>query len=113
MKVEAFCLCAALCALPGAARGDDSGTVDLPDRNVVGKKPGSRFDEIRDRSRSVLEFRPSIKARDPNVAAEFVGERMLPGAQTWMYPAGSGYPPPVMTDAQAQDGRFSMEVSLK
>jgi hypothetical protein len=96
-----------------AAASEEPGPVELPDRTVVGKKPSSRFEAIRQRSRAVLEFRPSVRARDPNVLAEFAGERLVPGAHVWMYPAGSGYPPPAMTDAQAHEGRFSLEVALK
>ncbi len=87
--------------------------LDLSDLTVVGKRSNSRFDEVRHRSRSILEFRPGMKARDPNLVAEFVGETMLPGAIIWMYPSGAGYPLPAMTDEQAKEGRFSMVLVLK
>lgn len=104
-------LLAALALARPALAAED--TLELAPRNVKGKKERSRFDEIRNRSRDVLEWKPSRRAKDPNVIAEFVGEATIPGAQIWMYPAGAGYPLPGMTDAQAHTGRFALEMTLK
>ncbi|MDB5048786.1 MAG: cellulose-binding domain protein [Fibrobacteres bacterium] len=107
-----FLLGISLCAASLAA-AQDTASVELPTKTVIGKKNASKFHGIRDRSRDVLEYQIRRKNRDPNVIAEFVGEGVIPGAQVWMYPAGSGYPLPGMTDAKAHSGRASLEVVLK
>lgn len=92
-------------------------TLQLEGKSVRAKKrpsfPKSGFQEMRNRSASVLNFRKKVRLRDPNVAVAFVGETMVPGAQVWMYPAGSGFPLPSMSDKQARDSRFALEVTLK
>ncbi|MDB5105255.1 MAG: cellulose-binding domain protein [Fibrobacteres bacterium] len=100
-------------SLPVWSDTDDA--LRLPDRAVTGQSGGthSSYSEMRERSRKVLNFRPKIKTRRPNIAAEFVGESVIPGAQIWAYPDGGGYPAPAITDFQAQDGKYSLEVSLK
>jgi hypothetical protein len=88
--------------------------VQLPDRSVTTRGGiHSSFNDFKSRSRAVLNFKTKVKKRNPNVAVTFVDETVVPGAQIWMYPDGSGYPLPSMTDAQAKDGKFSFEVSLK
>jgi hypothetical protein len=91
----------------------DTTEVDLPGVKIMGKRPDSRFQRIRDRSKGVLEYQVGRKWRDPNLIASFVDETTIPGAQIWMYPAGSGYPLPAMTDGKAYDGKASLEVVLK
>ena len=106
----------ALGVSPGGAHWasqSDPGDVELPDRTVTGKASKSKFGEMRNRSDAVLRFRPKAKKRNPNIAAAFVGETPIAGAQIWMYPDGSGYPAPTMTDAQAKEGKYSLQVVLK
>ncbi|GEM_PF-5958126 len=93
----------------------DEDALRLPDRVVTGQGGGthSSYSKLRDRSKGVLNFRAKVKSRRPNIAAEFVGESVIPGAQIWAYPDGGGYPAPAITDAQAHDGKFSLEVNLK
>jgi hypothetical protein len=108
-------------ALASPSRGaEPQGTRDtlrLEDHRVKARKrpalPKSGFEEMRKRSSPVLDWKKKVRLKDPNVAAQFVGEVMVPGGYTWMYPAGSGYPVPSMTDKQAHDSRFSLEVHLK
>ncbi len=91
-------------------------TLSLETMHVRAKRAISgttNFQGIRNRSSSVLNFQLKRKNRDPNLAIAFVDDNMVPGAQVWMYPDGSGYPRPAMTDVQAKDGRFSLEVILK
>lgn len=92
-------------------------TLQLENLRVKARKrpslPQSGFQEMRKRSASVLNWKKKVRLKDPNVAAQFIGEVMVPGGYTWMYPAGSGYPVPSMTDKQAHDSRFSLEVHLK
>jgi hypothetical protein len=101
-----------LCAASHAEDADTS-LVELPAKTVSGKRSSSKFRDLRDRSKDVLEYQIRRKNRDPNVIAEIVGESVIPGAQIWMYPAGAGYPLPGMTDAKAHTGRVSLEVVLK
>jgi hypothetical protein len=93
----------------------DTDDMQLPDLTVRGQTggPHSSFGKFRDRSRSVLNFKPKTHVRDTNLAVLFAGESMVPGAQMWMYPDGSGYPMPSMSDARAKNGRYSLEVRLK
>jgi hypothetical protein len=100
-----------LCA--ASARASDTLAVDLPSTNVMGKKNTSKFRAMRDRSKDVTEYQIRRKNRDPNLIAEFVAESVIPGAQIWMYPAGAGYPLPLLTDAKAHTGKASLEVVLK
>src|SRR4051812_30221590 len=88
----------------------DEDALRLPDRVVTGQGGGthSSYSKLRDRSKSVLNFRTKVRSRRPNIAAEFVGENVIPGAQIWAYPDGGGYPAPAITDAQAHDGKFSL-----
>jgi hypothetical protein len=103
---------ALMCASAPRAASED---IELPDRTVIGKSGGahSSFSQLRDRSRAVLNFKPKVKYRNPNLAAQFVGEATVAGAQIWAYPDGSGYPMPAMTDAQAKEGKYALEVNLK
>jgi hypothetical protein len=105
-------LASVLCASALRAATED---IELPDRTVMGKGGGahSSFSQLRNRSRAVLNFKPKVKLRNPNIAAQFVGETPVAGAQIWAYPDGSGYPLPAITDAQAKEGKFSLEVNLK
>ena len=113
-QVPSLVLVAALLAAPLLAQTDPDDALRLPDRSVSGQAgPRSGFDKLRSRSNKVLAFRPKVKIRRENIAAEFVGETTLPGAQIWAYPDGGGYPMPALTDAQAHDGQFSLEVNLK
>jgi hypothetical protein len=112
--VPSLALLAAAAAAPFTSATDADDALRLPDRSVTGHGGGdSGFGKLRDRSRNVLAFRPKVKARRGNIAAEFVGEATIPGAQIWAYPDGGGYPMPSLTDAQAHEGRFSLEVNLK
>jgi hypothetical protein len=110
--VLAFLAFALLPPAPGA-EPPANGDMELPDRTITGKASKSRFGEMRNRSRPVLQFRPKVKKRDPNVAVTFVGETPVAGAQIWAYPDGSGYPAPTMTDVQAKEGKFALQVVLK
>jgi hypothetical protein len=106
----------AACAGHASASRADSpdDALRLPDRSATGHGGGhTGFDKLRARSKKVLAFRPKVKVRRENIAAEFVGEQTIAGAQIWAYPDGGGYPLPAMTDAQAKDGEMSLEVSLK
>lgn len=112
--------CAAMIGAENATAGEPVGakdTLQLENLRVKARKrpsfPRSGFQEMRNRSASVLKFRKKVRLKDPNVAANFVGEAMVPGAQVWMYPDGAGYPRPSMSDKQARDGRFSLELVLK
>ncbi len=101
-------------ALPAHADTDPDDALRLPERSVIGHGGGhSGFDKLRNRSQKVLAFKPKVKIRRENIAAEFVAENTIPGAQIWAYPDGGGYPMPSITDAQAHDGQFSLEVNLK
>lgn len=103
---------AAYAAAPSAA-DVDSAAIEMPSMSVTGRKGGSDFKGLRDRSKDILNYQVKKKTRDPNLIAEFVGEGVIPGAQVWMYPGGEGYPLPGLTDAQAHSGRVSLEMTLK
>ena len=114
LLLAAVAVISAALAAPLRAETDPDDALRLPDRSVTGHGGGhSGFDKLRNRSNKVLNFRPKVKTRRENIAAEFVGENTLAGAQIWAYPDGGGYPMPAITDAQAHDGQFSLEVNLK
>jgi hypothetical protein len=108
-SAASLCLSLALSAFAGP------GELQLPDRSVTGKGGGnhSSYDDTRNRSRAIINFKIKVKHRNPNVAVTFADESVLPGAQLQMYPDGAGYPLPSMTDIQSKDGKFSLELTLK
>lgn len=116
MKINpSFAYLAAAALLCAAAPRASTEDLELPDRTVYGQGGGahSSFSQLRNRSRAVINFKPKVKLRNPNIAAQFVSEAVIPGAQIWAYPDGGGYPMPAITDAQAKEGKYSLEVNLK